>query len=103
MKLEALIWQARTDRNLTMAQLARRCGRTRQYLHRLETGRQVNMTVANIMTLAKGLKLKPSLILEAAIESLKEAEDDERDRKRNGSGGAEEVGDRAGDGEQFQV
>lgn len=70
MKLDDLIKRVRRERALSMAQVATSGRFARQTIFEIEHAMTMNLTVATIMGLSKGLRLKPDLILAAAIESM---------------------------------
>lgn len=70
MKLADLIKHRRENQGLSLRDVAKRGDISVGGLHDMETGRTVDPHVSNLLAAARGLKLKPELLLAAARESL---------------------------------
>lgn len=69
MKLDELVKRVRGERVMSLTQVSKAGKISRQTVFEVEHGMNHNLTVSTIMGLAKALKLKPDMILAAAIES----------------------------------
>lgn len=74
MKLGPFIKARRSHLGLSMDGLKGLTGVAKPTIADLEHERTVNLQVDTLVRLAKGLKVKPALMLEAAIESLREGD-----------------------------
>lgn len=69
MKLDELVTRVRRERAMSLSQVSNSGKISRQTIFEIEHGMNWNLTVTTICGLSKGLKLKPDMILAAAIES----------------------------------
>ena len=70
MTLASLIKRRREDQGLSLRDVAKRGNISVGGLHDMETGRTIDPHVSNLLALARGLKMKPEIVLAAARESL---------------------------------
>jgi DNA-binding XRE family transcriptional regulator len=74
--LSAYITTMRGARTLSRDQLAKAAGTTRQAIFEIETGKNWNLKTTAIAGLARGLRVRPEAVLEAAMLSLEESNGD---------------------------